>query len=268
MIASPRGGVDCHAHVFTRTLPRVPDARYAPTHDATVAEYLRLLDAHGLASGVLVQPSFLGTDNSYLLRGVATAPDRLRAIAVVAPDVAAKELDRLAAAGVVGIRLNLIGRADVSLDTIAPPALLREVAQRGWQVEVQADGPHWPGLLPQLIAAGARIVIDHFGRPARALGPACAGFQELLKRAREADIWVKLSAPYRFSAHHAGRCAALLAEAFGPDRLVWGSDWPWTQHPEIADYSATLAWLADWIPDAAMRRRILCDNPRALFGVG
>lgn len=267
MTVSQRGGVDCHAHVFTRALPRIAEARYAPERDALPDEYLRLLDAHGLA-GVLVQPSFLGTDNTYMLDAVAQAPERLRAIAVVAANVAGTALDRLAVGGTVGIRLNLIGRGGAPLDAVAPPALLREMARRNWLVEVQAEGPHWPDLLPALIASGARIVIDHFGRPTPALGAACPGFQAILKAARNADIWVKLSAPYRFAPRHAAACAALLSKALGAHRLVWGSDWPWTQHPEITDYGATLAWLADWIPDAAMRRRILCDNPRTLFGFG
>src|SRR5258708_22274183 len=68
--------VDTHAHVFERGLP-MPDARrYAPDEDALLGTYLHHLDTHGMAHGVLVQPSFLGTDNSYLLQALRAQPQR------------------------------------------------------------------------------------------------------------------------------------------------------------------------------------------------
>ena len=57
---------------------------------------------------------------------------------------------------------------------------------------------------------------------------------------------------------------ALIAAA--PDRLIWGSDYP---HLSFADKVGSVQLfnlLADWAPDEATRRRILVDNPAALFG--
>ena len=51
-------------------------------------------------------------------------------------------------------------------------------------------------------------------------------------------------------------------------RLVWGTDWPWLQHPEITDYGATRAWLDAWLPDPAVRDAVLAANPAALYGFG
>ena len=58
---------------------------------------------------MLVQPSFLGTDNSYLVAALKEQPQRLRGVVVVDPMIAQSELDDLSTAGVVGVRLNLIG---------------------------------------------------------------------------------------------------------------------------------------------------------------
>jgi predicted TIM-barrel fold metal-dependent hydrolase len=58
--------VDCHAHVFDPSLPLASDRRYTPSHGATLEQYLSLLDANGIAHGVLTAPSFLGTDNGQL----------------------------------------------------------------------------------------------------------------------------------------------------------------------------------------------------------
>lgn len=111
--------VDTHAHVFHQGLALADTRRHTPDYDATLAQYLELLDGHGLSHGVLVQPSFLGTDNSHLLQALRAAPARLRGVAVVDPAIDDPGLQALAAAGVVGIRLNLIG-LDLP-DLAAPP---------------------------------------------------------------------------------------------------------------------------------------------------
>lgn len=262
------GQIDCHAHVFTRALTIAPDARFLPDADAPIESYLALLDAHAIAGAVLVQPSFLGTDNCYLLAAVAQAPERLRAVAVVAPTIAVEELNRLEAAGVVGIRLNVMGRAVPALAAAPWRALIERVAWRGWHIEVLAQGAQWAEILPELGAAGVRIVVDHFGRPQGGL--ACPGFRAILDAAGRADLWVKLSAPYGgaglTSATGAHDCAQALLAALGPQRLVWGTDWPWLQHPEITDYGATRAWLDAWLPDPAVRDAVLAANPAVLYG--
>ncbi len=79
----PITGIDCHAHVFSRDLELAAVRRYTPGYDATLAQYLSHLHAHGLSHGVLVQPSFLGTDNRYLLAALRQAPEQLRGVVVV-----------------------------------------------------------------------------------------------------------------------------------------------------------------------------------------
>ena len=56
-----------------------------------------------------------------------------------------------------------------------------------------------------------------------------------------------------------------LLRHFGAERLVWGSDWPNTQHREVADFGSTQHALAQWIPDAVARARILVDTSARLF---
>jgi predicted TIM-barrel fold metal-dependent hydrolase len=226
---------------------------------------LFLLDRHGIAAGILIQPSFLGTDQRHLLDALAKAPGRLRGIAVVERDAPSSLLDGLQAKGIVGIRINLVGIKRGGLEPFLTPALLAEVRCRNWTLEVQAEGKHWVELMPELVRSGARVVIDHFGRPSEE-GIRCAGFQAILAAAPRMDLHVKLSAPYRFGPQHAAPCAAALHHTLGADRLVWASDWPWTQHPEVTDYTATLAALESWFPDTALRQRILVDNPASLYG--
>ena len=52
-----------------------------------------------------------------------------------------------------------------------------------------------------------------------------------------------------------------------PERCVWGSDWPhvanWGVMPNVGDL---LDLLADWAPEAALRHRVLVENPARLYG--
>jgi predicted TIM-barrel fold metal-dependent hydrolase len=59
--------IDTHAHVFAASCAIAPAARYRPAGETPAEAWLALQDAAGVTHGVLVQPSFLGTDNSYLL---------------------------------------------------------------------------------------------------------------------------------------------------------------------------------------------------------
>ena len=76
--------VDTHAHVFDRSCRLVEGRRYTPGYEAPAARYVEVLARAGVRHGVLVQPSFLGTDNACLLAGLRRFPGTLRGIAVVA----------------------------------------------------------------------------------------------------------------------------------------------------------------------------------------
>lgn len=261
--------VDSHAHCFVQGLSLAKGRRYAPDYDAPVIDYLSMLDTNGLTHGVLVQPSFLGTDNSYLVSALRVAPHRLRGIVMLEPSVSAEEIARLSAEGVVGERLNLIGKDDPDLTSDPWRSHLRRLAQAGWQVEVQCEARRLPGLLPHLVAAGVTVVIDHFGRPDAAMGISDPGFQFLLVAGREWPIWVKLSGAYRLGANGlalARRAAGELLRSFGSSRLVWGSDWPHTQFETAADVPSALAGLAEWMPEEAERAQVLGNSAALLFG--
>jgi len=260
--------IDAHAHVFARSLALAPGRRYAPETNALLEDYLGHLDAHGLRAGVLIQPSFLGTDNGYMLDAIRQAPNRLRGVAVVDQHAAPDELERLARGGVVGIRLNLIGQPLPVLDRGGWPRLLACLRALDWHVEVHVEAARLAAIVGPLRAAQCRVVVDHFGRPAPATGAADPGFQWLLEAARDDGVWVKLSGAYRNWSEPDGpaarQAARLLVEHAGPERLVWGSDWPHTQHPGVT-YAQTYQALANWIDDIDLRLRILAANPSRCF---
>ena len=90
----PPGACDTHAHVVAADAQAYPMVAGRSTpHPATEQSYLSMLDAQGMARGVLVQISVYGTDNRYMLEVLRRHPDRLRGIGVVAPTVTDAELE-------------------------------------------------------------------------------------------------------------------------------------------------------------------------------
>ena len=138
-------------------------------------------------------------------------------------------------------------------------------------VQVQVEHDQLLALAPQLQAAGARILIDHCGRPTPSAGLAQSGFQALLALARTGRAAVKLSGFQKFSAQasphpDAAPFVRALVDAFTLDACLWASDWPFLRAPQRLDYGPLLKLVERWFPDPADRRRLLWDTPRRLFG--
>ena len=266
-VAVPQLSIDTHSHVFHRGLKLASGRRYAPDYDAPLDLYLKQLDQNGMTNGVLVQPSFLGTDNSYLVECLKTTNGRLRGIAVVDPAVSLDELRVLDHAGVVGIRLNLVGQPLPDLALPAWTALLASIKALGWQVEVQRNASDLAMLAPKLLDHGVNVVLDHYALPDPKLGVADPGFESVLKLGASRKVWVKISAPYRNGAageQFAKEAYPLLRAAYGVDRLLWGSDWPHTQFEAKESYAKNWKFLDELVTDADKRADILA-SPRELF---
>ncbi|MFM0226637.1 amidohydrolase family protein [Paraburkholderia dipogonis] len=262
--------IDAHAHVFVRGLPLAQQRRHAPDYDATVDAYAGHLLSNGVSHAVLVQPSFLGTDNSFFLEVAKRYPRRFRGVAVVDCAVTDNELALLNSTGVVGIRLNLVG---LQLPQLTAPdwrRLFARVNALGWHVEVHRQAVDLHAVVGPLLELGCTVVVDHFGRPDPRTAADDPGFKYLLSLAATGRVWVKLSAAYRSAVDDDGAAlgtalASQLLDAYTPARLVWGSDWPHTQHQQLVDYTATCRALDQWVPDAVQRASILASSARTLY---
>ncbi|WP_237173446.1 amidohydrolase family protein [Paracandidimonas lactea] len=263
--------VDTHAHIFSRHGAFIADARYRPSTDATVTEYLTNLDRHGIQYGVLIQPSFFGVDNSEMLAAITAHPDRLKGIAVVPTDIDAAALQSLTRQGIVGARLNLFGKPLPNLRDPRWQAFLSRAGQQGWQLELHCPPDYLRTLLSGLADYAGPVVIDHLGRVDPAKGIADADYRAALSMLDPERHWVKVSGYYRLGhgdqgERHAHEALQLLLERGMHERLVWGSDWPHTQHDDQVHYDATIGFLNSLIPNEALRMRVLGDNALKLFG--
>lgn len=237
---------DCHAHVY-ETVTAVPGARYVPQVAAPLSAWLAHQARHGLQGGVIVQVSFLGQDNSQLCAALAGLDrDRFAGVAVVPLDVTGGALDRLASAGVRGLRWNLV-RGAVVPDLAGPQVrgFAEALRARGLHLEIHLEGPRLAPLLPALTDLGVPLVVDHFGLPSEPRPGDDPLIGAVAALSDPAPLYVKFAAHYRVPFDVTPHAARLL-DLIGTDRIVWGSDWPHTQHEARTGYAETASRIADW----------------------
>jgi len=267
----PPGACDCHAHVFgpQDRYPLLPKTHFVP-HESPLPAYVRMLRTLGCERGVLVQPSVYGTDNRLIVEALQSRSFDLRAVAVVAADVSDRELETLHELGFRGIRINTAS-ATPGLRLEDAPRLAERIRPLGWHLQFYLDLRVMPQIEQTLAALDIDIVIDHFARISVAEGLEAPAFKALLRLLARDNCWAKLMGPYFVSdavPHYPDIVPFARAMiALAPDRVVWGSDWPHPSAREKMPDDGDLAdMLGEWAPEAAMRARILVDNPRRLYG--
>ena len=117
-------------------------------------------------------------------------------------------------------------------------------------------------------------MIDHFGRFDVTAGLGQEGFAVYCDLLGEDHVWAKICCPERLSElHHPyddvlPYVAATLA-AGSPDRLIWGTDWPHSAYfdaSKMPNDGVLMNLLRAFVPDSAVRDKILVENAASLFG--
>ncbi len=263
----PSGAWDTHFHVIDGRHGYVADRSYTPP-DAPRANLLALHASLGIERGVFVQVSVHGTDNRAMVAALRQTPG-YRGVAVLDSSVSDAELDALHAAGVRGVRVNVLFGGGVGFDQMQQ--LAAKVSRLGWHMQLLVDvsDPDMPW--DTLEALPCDLVIDHMGHADCGLGMDHPGFRRLLGWLADGRCWVKLSGAERISRQTMppfddATAVAQALIAAGSDRCVWGSDWPHVKlSVPMPNDGDLLDLLARWAPDAEQRRKILVDNPLRLY---
>jgi 2-pyrone-4,6-dicarboxylate lactonase len=271
----PAGAIDCHAHIFG------PDDRYAYSPkrgytppEASLESYLCLhRTLGGIGRAVLTQPSVYGTDNSCMLDVVDQMDGSFMAIAAVNADITDKELEALHERRVRGIRVNLVDKGGMPFEDInAVRRFTERIKYLGWHLELLIHVHEFDDLRATMNSMAVDVSVGHLGYMKTANAIEHPGFQDFLSLVRDGKCWVKLSGSYRITTEEKPPYAdvtpyALAIIEANEDRVIWGTDWP---HPWVFGHmpndGALMNQLAGWAPDAAVRQKILVDNPEALFG--
>ena len=282
----PAGACDCHTHIHPDPdkFPFFASRVYTPEL-ASPEEMAALHKALHIERVVIVTPSIYGPDNSATLFGMKARGATARGVAVIDDKTSDSDLDAMNQAGIRGIRLNLAtgGTNDPNVGRQRLQAGIDRVKNRNWHVQMYTNLAMISAIKDLVAASPVPLVFDHFGGVQGALGPEQPGFADLVELVRSGKAHVKISGAYRSSklGPDYADCTPLaraLIEA-NSDRIVWGTDWP---HPDSVtppgkkpsdvtplfqiDDGRLLNQLAVWAPDAAVRKKILVDNPARLYG--
>jgi predicted TIM-barrel fold metal-dependent hydrolase len=266
---APALSCDCHFHIFG-PFDRFPmDAgRSYTSPPALVPDYLAMAETVGLQRMVVVQASIYGTDNAVTLDAVAQfGLHRARGVAVIDDSFDDAALRRMHEQGIRGVRFNMVSGNGTPDDQLE--ALARRVAPLGWHIQIYADGPKLLAIGGLLARMPVEVVIDHCGGVKAGLGVQHEQFQALLRLLDSGRAWIK-TCHYRASSTGApfadveANVKALVAAA--PDRCVWGTDWPHPQMDPAPEAGLLLDRFFAWVPDAAVRQKVLVDNPARLYG--
>jgi predicted TIM-barrel fold metal-dependent hydrolase len=282
----PAGACDCHTHIHPdpAKFPFFAGRVYTPEL-ASPEEMTALHKALRMERVVIVTPSIYGTDNSATLFGMAARGPTARGVAVIDDKTSESDLDLMGKAGIRGVRLNL-ATGGVNDPNIARPrftAAVERMKARGWHVQLYTNPAMITAIKDLVMAAPVPVVFDHFGGAQAAQGIEQPGFADLVDLVKSGKAYVKISGAYRASklgpdyADCIPLAKALIAA--NADRIVWGTDWP---HPDTVvppgkqisdvtplfqiDDGRLLNQLPVWAPDAAIRKKILVDNPAQLYG--
>jgi predicted TIM-barrel fold metal-dependent hydrolase len=267
--------VDSHVHVFDPArFPYAPRTIYRPQQHETapIEQLIAVLDAHRVSHAVVVTPmAGYHSDNRVTTDALARYPDRLRGIAVVEADVRTSDLENLRFKGVAGVRVDLIGRGTGFLldEGRRLPGMLGDL---GLILQIQCEGDQLAAIADVLRRQAGKIVIDHMGRPDVHRGLSQDGFRALLGLASRSDIFIKLSGPFRFDQGQwpydvVMPYVASILTAFGADRCIWGSDWPFVRMDRRIDYGPALALVERWLTDPRDREKVLWETPARLFNL-
>jgi predicted TIM-barrel fold metal-dependent hydrolase len=269
---APPNAADCHHHIYSSRFKVDPNSTLRPG-DASLADYRLLQKRIGTSRNVIVQPSTYGIYNDGLIEALSECGPSARGVAVVNASVTDDELRRLDTARVRGVRFNLATAGGAtSMEMLEPVA--KRIAPMGWHVQFNMSAEMTLAAKDVLDRLPCQIVFDHLAhipQPAGASHPAFAVVAELMQKGK---AWVKLSGAYQDTEVGPPTYADTipLAQAYvkaAPERLVWGSDWPHPSEqrkPTLPDDAVLFDLLAQWVPDEAVRNRILVDNPSKLYG--
>ena len=278
---------DTHVHLYQVTrpggVPWPPPENRTLYKDRLPGDYKSEAAAAGVVGAGIVEASPLHQDTSWILQQIGTDPFfpfYVAQLSIGHPDFARQLAEIAEEPRVVGIRAFL-WNPDLTLDD-RQQADLRALAARGMTLDLISRGTLNPKDMVDRLAEAVpslRLILDHLaGARGGAVDPGWAN--DMARLGRRPNVHMKLSAlfdmwnptgdqTHPWQAHKQASDYAphfdVVMEAFGPERLLFGSDWP------VCNLAGTMAEeiriLEDYLRPhgTATRDRVMHDNARAFY---
>ncbi|HAA50702.1 MAG TPA: amidohydrolase [Planctomycetaceae bacterium] len=232
--------IDAHSHIWTpdtKAYPLGPGYRRfnMKPPSFTVAELQENMKGVGVNRVVLIQMSFYGFDNSYMLDSIRQHPKAFSGVAVIDQDQPRVDLEmrKMKGQGVRGFRIYPKNqKVEQWLDNPAMHAMWKTAADEDLAMCCLID----PDALPAIDRMCRRypkttVVIDHFSRIGESGEIKPADVKALTDLARHKNVYVKISAYYALGKkkppyQDLGPMIKQMLDAYGRKRLMWASDAP------------------------------------------
>ena len=271
--ALPKNACDAHVHMVAGDFP-LWEGRVEDPAPGGLTDWLARFEVHlktlGLTRAVIVHSILYGADNAVTKAAVAgLGTHRARGIGLVTDQATERDLDDLAEAGVVGVRLNYVHGGVLSWDGVKRIAPMLKDRKMHVQMLLHTH-QHMIELAEDMAALSVPVVLDHIGWPDLALTTNDQGFQAMRRLLGEGHIAVKLSGLYRLCPAPYTQAAPFIEAlvAANPDACLWGSDWPHLMLADAAqpDAGVLLNTFLDVVTSEAHRQAIFTDTPARLYG--
>jgi predicted TIM-barrel fold metal-dependent hydrolase len=276
--------IDSHLHIWAdshdaaNAFPYAQSPPEALQNKGSCNALLRQMDANGVDGALIVQPINHKFDHSYVLQAIQQHPQRFKGMMLHDPDDKdpIARIEDLCLKGFVGVRFN--------------PYLWPEIGEGKWKLMSEGTGLkvykrcgelnmpvgimcfqglslHYDDIVRLVEHSPNTIcVLDHFGFT-KLDDP--ESFEQLLSLAKYQQVHVKISALFRLGDSHPydqvkDKRFLPLLRAFGSERLLYGSDFPYVLEHPIA-YSVHKL-VDSWIGNEEDKRNIMHGTAERLFG--
>ena len=259
--------------LHSRSFLTVPGARPHRAEPVTPQEFLQVMDECGVRRAIIVPPSPVGDSNLYALESAALCPERLGIMGRFDPSLpgAREALAQWRAnPSMLGIRMTWYKPKWSRWFDDGTIEWFWEDCER-LQIPVMML---MPGMLQRLPALASRypdltLIIDHMGRKSELRDDDCfADLDDMLALARFPNVSIKASAapcystqPYPFT--NLKPYLQRIFDSFGPQRLMWGSDYsrlPCTYAECLEHFLYTLDFLGsedrEWVMGRTLEKRL------------
>ena len=258
-LADPKtGAIDAHVHVWTPDAERYPLAPGFRRDEMKPASFTpEELFEHarpcGVARIVLIQMSFYGFNNGYMLDSMRRFPGVFSGVAVIddGAESPQSEMRRLAKLGVRGFRIYPRNKP---LDRWLDGAGMQAMWKCGGEENLAMCNLVNPDALAAIARMGEKfpdtpIVIDHFARIGVGGEIRKPELDQLCSLAKNPRAYVKISAFYALGKKLAPYDDLIpmirrLLDAYGPQRLMWATDCPY-QVQAGHNYADSIALVRD-----------------------
>ena len=267
--------IDSHLHVWANEQEAASAFPYSQGQDppphlrdrASIAVLLESMQTSGVDGALIVQPINHKFDHSYVLSALQQHPGVFKGMLLHDPSEsdpiqAVASLEKLALQGFCGVRFNpyLWPKDDAggtsSMCTPAGLAVYRRCGELRMPVGImcfQGLDLHYQDILQLLETSPTTpMILDHFAFTKLSEGDGeSKTFQQLLSLAQYPSVHVKISALFRLDDEDTETYRGVYNErfrplltAYGPDRLLYGSDFPfcleqpagYTMHKIVAEW--------------------------------